>query len=418
MERSRVKITGINYNSSQMKIGIIKERKSPPDRRVVLSPSIVKELLEQYPELRIEVEESDVRFFQDNQYVEAGATLVKDVSNCDVLLGVKEVPVDALIADKTYFFFSHTIKKQSYNKGLLKACLDKNIRLIDHETLVDDTGHRLIGFGRYAGIVGAYNTFRAFGIKYELFDLPKAETLAHQEDLIAHLKRPFLPPIKIALTGFGKVGFGAKEMLDGMKIKEVGVADFLTKSYDEPVYVHLDTKDYYKPIDASKTFDKSDFYAHPEKYTSDFERFSTVTDVFVAGHFFKTGNPAILTQAMLNGAHNEIKVIGDVSCDVDEGPIAATLRVSTIQDPFYGYYPSKNTEVPYDHPAAVVVMAVDNLPCELPQDASEGFGRIFADKIIPALLEGDTAGILERATITNQGKLTPNFSYLESFVNS
>lgn len=399
-----------------MKIGIIRERKNPPDRRAVFSPSKASEVMKEYPDVEIVVEESDNRFFSDDSYRENGIKVVDDLSDCDILLGVKEVPVDALIPNKTYFFFSHTIKKQKHNRKLLQACLEKNIRLIDFETLVDDSGHRLIGFGRYAGIVGAYNTLRTFGIKYELFNLVKAEGLQHQNELIERLKRPYLPPIKIVLTGFGKVGKGAKEMLDGMKMKEVSIDDFLSKSYDVPVYTHIDTKDYYKRIDG-QDFDKQDFYQHPEKYTSNFERFSQEADVFIAGHFYKNGSPKILTREMLNAAKNTIKVIGDISCDVDNGPIDSTLRVSTIAEPFYGYYPRTGEEVHFEHPGAVVVMAIDNLPCELPQDATDGFGEMFTELILPEILKIERSEILNRATITENGKLRERYLYLEDYVN-
>lgn len=398
-----------------MKLGIIKERKSPPDRRVVLSPKKITEILNLYPDVEVLVEESDIRVFSDDTYQEQGISLSDDMRSCDVLLGVKEVPVSHLISNKTYFFFSHTIKEQVHNKQLLQACLEKNITLIDHETLVDANNVRLIGFGRYAGIVGVYNTFRAFGIKYDLFNLVKAETLKNQEELIGRLKRPYLPPIKIVLTGFGKVGKGAKEMLDGMKIKQVNEVDFLTKSYDVPVYTQIDVDQYYKRIDGS-TASKQDFYEHPEKYESDFQKFSEVADMLIAGHFYKTGAPKILTKEMLNAPKNQIKVVGDISCDVD-GPIDATLRASTIAEPFYGYYPRENKEVSIEHPAAVVVMAVDNLPCELPKDASEGFGEVFVERILPAFFNGDKDGVLERATITKDGKLTPRFAYLQGFVD-
>lgn len=399
-----------------MKIGIIRERKNPPDRRAVFSPSKASEVMKKYPDVEIVVEKSDNRFFSDDSYRESGIKVVTDLSDCDILLGVKEVPVDALIPNKTYFFFSHTIKKQKHNRKLLQACLEKNIRLIDFETLVDDSGHRLIGFGRYAGIVGAYNTLRTFGIKYELFNLVKAESLKHQNELIERLKRPYFPPIKIVLTGFGKVGKGAKEMLDGMKMKEVSIDDFLTKSYDVPVYTHIDTKDYYKRIDG-QDFDKQDFYQHPEKYTSNFERFSQEADILIAGHFYKNGSPKILTREMLNAAKNTIKVIGDISCDVDNGPIDSTLRISTIAEPFYGYYPRTGEEVHYEHPGAVVVMAIDNLPCELPQDATDGFGEMFTELILPEILKIERSEILNRATITENGKLKERYLYLEDYVN-
>lgn len=396
-----------------MKFGIIKERKNPPDRRVVLSPSALVELKKHYPQAEIVVESSDIRVFANSEYEKVGFKIVTSVEDCDVLIGVKEVPVENLIPNKTYIFFSHTIKKQQHNQKLLQACLQKNITLIDHETLVDAKNKRLIGFGRYAGIVGAYNGIRAFGMKYELFNLVKAETLPDQNALIERLKRQTLPNIKIVLTGFGKVGMGAKEMLDAMKIKEISVDDFLNKNYSQPVYTHIDIDDYNKRLDR-KPFDKLDFYTNPSLHTSDFERFTKVADIFMTGHFYGNGAPEILTLKMLQSPNNNIRVVADISCDV-EGPIACTIRSSTIANPIYGFYPFKNEEVDYMHPAAIVVMAVDNLPCELPKDASEGFGETFIKHIIPAFFNNDLDQILERATICKKGELTEKFSYLEEY---
>lgn len=397
-----------------MKFGIIREGKNPPDKRVVFSPQELLSFKNNHPEATFKVEHSPIRVFRDEEYEALGFEISDDMSDCDILFGVKEVPVENLIPDKTYFFFSHTIKKQQHNKKLLQACLSKNIRLIDHETLVDENGGRLIGFGRYAGIVGAYNAFRAFGIKYDLFQLKKAEELKSQKDLIERLSKPYLPPVKVVLTGTGKVGMGAREMLDGMKMKRVSVEQFLHKEFDEPVYVQIDVPDYYRRIDGTEgSFE--DFKENPQQYESDFEKFALNADIFIAGHFYKDGSPKILTKEMLNSAHNAIKVIADISCDID-GPIESTLRASTIADPFYGYYPRENKEVAVDHPAAVVVMAVDNLPCELPKDASEGFGEMFLDHITPAFFNGDKDGILRRGTICENGELTQGFAYLKDFV--
>ncbi|OJX48885.1 MULTISPECIES: NAD(P)-dependent oxidoreductase [Flavobacterium] len=398
-----------------MKFGIIKERKNPPDRRVVFTPEEASRLLKEHPEVELKVESSDIRIFNDDEYRSQGLNVTDDVSDCDVFFGVKEVPVEALIPGKKYFFFSHTIKKQPHNRKLLQAILEKNIDLYDHETIVDTDNRRLIGFGRYAGIVGAYNGIRAFGIKFELFNLPKAETLSGKSDLVARLKRQILPPIKIVLTGHGKVGMGAKEILDGMKVKEVTPEDFLSKKYTQPVYTQIDVLDYNKRIDG-KVIDKEDFYNNPQDYTSDFERFSKVADIFMAGHFYGNGAPVILTREMLNSKDNKIKIVADISCDVD-GPIASTIKASTIAEPLYGYLPSEHKEVEIYHPAAIVVMAVDNLPCELPKDASEGFGEMFMEHVIPAFFNGDKDGILQRAKITENGKLTKRFEYLQPFVD-
>ncbi len=397
-----------------MKFGIIKERKTPPDRRVVFSPSELLLVKNQFPNAEFKVESSDIRVFTDAEYINSGIEVSENMDDCDVLIGVKEVPVEALIPNKKYFFFSHTIKKQTYNKDLLQACIDKNIELYDHETVVDANNTRLIGFGRYAGIVGAYNGIRAFGLKFEIFSLPKAETLANQAALITQLKKTFLPPIKIVLSGKGKVAFGAKEILDGMKIKEVSVSDYLSKTYTYPVYTMIDVQDY-NSDKSGVAFNKSKFYSHPENFISNFERFATVSDIFMAGHFYGNGAPEILTREMLAAPNCKIKVVADISCDID-GPIACTLRASTIANPNYGYLPSEHKEVDMFHPSAIVVMAVDNLPCELPKDSSEGFGEMFLEHVIPAFFNGDASGVLARAKITENGKLTPRFDYLQSYL--
>jgi alanine dehydrogenase len=398
-----------------MTFGIIKERKNPPDRRVVFTPEELVRLKSEHPEAIIKVESSDIRIFSDSQYSDLGIEVSEDMSDCDVLFGVKEVPIDSLLPNKKYFFFSHTIKKQPHNRKLLQAVLAKNIELYDHETIVDSKNRRLIGFGRYAGIVGAYNGFRAFGIKFELFNLPKAETLKGKEELITRLKRQTLPPIKIVLTGHGKVGMGAKEILDGMKIKEVSPSDFLNKIYAQPVYTQLDVLDYNKRKDGL-VLTNTDFYKNPNDYVSDFERFTKVSDLFIAGHFYGNDAPVILSREMLNAPDCKIKVVADISCDVD-GPIACTIKASTIADPIFGYLPSENKEVPYSHPGAIVVMSVDNLPCELPKDASEGFGEMFMEHVIPAFFNGDKDGILQRAKMTENGKLTDRFHYLQDYVD-
>lgn len=397
-----------------MKFGIIKERKNPPDRRVVFSPNEIKTIQEQFPVVSFKVEPSDIRIFSDAEYQNLGIEVTDDLSDCEVLFGVKEVPVEALIPNKKYFFFSHTIKKQPYNQKLLQAVLEKNIELYDHETIVDAANKRLIGFGRYAGIVGAYNAIRAFGIKFELFKMPKASALKGRDVLVQQVKRQIIPPIKIVVTGTGKVGSGVKEMLLAMKIKEVSVENFLTKKFTQPVFTQIDVLEYNKRMDGQK-FDTKDFYKNPSEYESDFERFTKVADIYISGHFHANVAPQILSQKMLQASDCAIKIVADVSCDVN-GPIACTLRASTIEEPLYGYLPSENKEVDVFHPAAIVVMAVDNLPCELPKDASEGFGEMFTQHVIPAFFNNDADGILARAKMTENGVLTERFNYLHDYV--
>ena len=397
-----------------MKFGIIKERKNPPDRRVVFSPNEIKTIQEQFPVVSFKVEPSDIRIFSDAEYQNLGIEVTDDLSDCEVLFGVKEVPVEALIPNKKYFFFSHTIKKQPYNQKLLQAVLEKKIELYDHETIVDAANKRLIGFGRYAGIVGAYNAIRAFGIKFELFKMPKASALKGRDALVQQVKRQIIPPIKIVVTGTGKVGSGVKEMLLAMKIKEVSVENFLTKKFTQPVFTQIDVLEYNKRMDGQK-LDTKDFYKNPSEYESDFERFTKVADIYISGHFHANAAPQILSQKMLQANDCAIKIVADVSCDVN-GPIACTLRASTIEDPLYGYLPSENKEVDVFHPASIVVMAVDNLPCELPKDASEGFGEMFTQHVIPSFFNNDADGILARAKMTENGVLTERFSYLQDYV--
>jgi alanine dehydrogenase len=398
-----------------MKFAIIKERKNPPDRRVVFSPTKLKELKEQFPSAEMKVETSNIRVFSDDEYQKAGFEVSKNVNDCDVLFGVKEVPIDALIPNKKYFFFSHTIKKQPYNRKLLNAILEKNIELFDHETISRENGARLIGFGRYAGIVGAYNGFRAIGLAKETFNLPKAETLENQQELISELKKINISNIKILLTGNGKVAYGAKEMLEAMHIKEVSVIDYLTNIFNEPAYCLADVLDYNQRKDG-KVIDNFDFYNHPEEYQADFMRFAKVTDFFIAGHFYGTGAPYLFTRQDAKSKDFNIKFVADISCDVN-GPVASTIRASTIANPFYGYNPQTESEVNFKDKNAIVVMAVDNLPCELPQDASEGFGEMFLQNVIPAFFNNDKDGVLERAKMTEHGKLTARFSYLQEYVD-
>ena len=398
-----------------MKLGIIKECKNPPDRRVVFSPKKCKEILIKYPELEIKVESSNVRIFSDNDYRNEGIEVVNDVSDCDVLLGVKEVPIKNLISNKKYFFFSHTLKKQEYNRELLNEILSKNIELYDHETITNKNEVRLVAFGRYAGIVGAYNGFRTYGLKFDLFKLPKAEISHDQVMLIEELKKIKLPTIKIVLTGKGRVSNGAKEMLDGMGIKETSVDKFLATTFNEPVYVQIGVVDYNKRKD-SEFFNKFDFFKNPQEYISDFKRFSNVADMYIACHFYGTDAPYIFTRDEAKSKDFNIKVVADISCDID-GPVASTIRSSTIENPIYGYNPITEQEVNYKNNDAIAVMAVDNLPCELPKDASEGFGDSFAQHIIPAFFNNDKNGVLHRAKMTTKGKLTERFSYLQNFVD-
>lgn len=398
-----------------MKIALLKERKNPPDKRTVLPPHICRELMHQFPQLTIKVESSVDRVFSDDDYQKEGIEVTNDISDCDVLLGVKEVPFDYLIPNKKYFFFSHTIKKQAYNRKLLKAILAKNIELYDHEVIVNADGIRLVAFGRYAGIVGTYNAFRTYGLKYQLFEIPKANVHFDQNELVEELKNLKLNPFKIVLTGTGRVGNGVKEILDAIPIKEVSVDAFLNETFSETVYVQIDVLDYAKRKDG-KVIDVFDFFNNPLEYENNFERFAQVADLYIAGHFYSEGSPEIISEEMMLNPNFNITVIADISCDINT-PIASTIRSSTIENPIYGYNKFTNEETDYHSPMAIAVMAVDNLPCELPKDSSDGFGENFAKYVIPAFFNNDKDGILQRGLMTQNGKLTERFNYLQDYVN-
>ncbi|UZO80933.1 NAD(P)-dependent oxidoreductase [Aquimarina sp. ERC-38] len=395
--------------------GILKERKTPPDRRVVFSPSAIKKVMTLFPEASFKVEPSDIRVFSDQAYKDQGIEVTTNLTECDVLLGVKEVPIDHLIPDKKYFFFSHTIKKQPYNRKLLQAILQKNIELYDHETIVNQNNNRLIGFGYYAGVVGAYNGLRAYGLRENIFTISKANALEDQKELVKTLKQINLPPVKIIVTGKGRVGQGIRELLTAVGIEEVTKQKFLNEDFDKPVFTQLDALDYNQRKDKIQ-IDIQDFFQFPEEYQSTFIQFAKVSDIYMAGHFYGDGAPFIFTREDAKQPGFKLKVVADISCDVD-GPVASTLRASTIENPLYGYDPKTEKEVDFDNPKAITVMAVDNLPCELPADASEGFGEMFLEYVIPAFFNKDKDGILKRARITENGKLTERFAYLQDYVD-
>ena len=398
-----------------MKFAILKELKNPPDRRVVFSPEILAEARTQFPDAEFVVESSDIRVFSDEAYAQLGFEVTDDVSDADVMIGVKEVPIEYLIPNKKYFYFSHTIKKQPYNRKLLVAMLERNIEMYDHETIVHDNNMRLIGFGRYAGLVGAYNGLRALGLRDGLFNLPKVETLVDLNDVKAELNKITIPNIKILLSGTGKVAHGAKEILDHIGVKEISDALYLTSQFTEPIYCMVDVMEYSKRVDG-KVGDRWAFYKDPTGYESNFMSYAKETDFFIAGHFYGNNAPYLFTRKDAKHPDFRINLVADISCDVD-GPVASTIRASTIANPFYGYDPKTEQEVAFDAKDAITVMAVDNLPCELPKDASEGFGTTFLEHVIPAFFNNDKKGVLKRAKMTENGELTERFSYLQDYVD-
>ncbi|PRY89709.1 NAD(P)-dependent oxidoreductase [Mongoliibacter ruber] len=398
-----------------MKIGLIKEGKTPPDKRVAFTPQQVKDIQERYPgAFEFFVQPSPIRCFADEEYEALGIPLTEDMSDCDWLIGIKEVPIPNLIADKTYLFFSHTIKEQAYNRKLLQTILEKNIKLLDYEVLKNENGQRTVAFGRWAGIVGAYNGLWTYGKKSGLFDLKRANECFDRDELEEELKKVQLPPIKIVVTGTGRVGKGVLEVFNSIALREVSPHELIHNYYDEAVFAVLDNDDYNR----RKTdggFDQKEFYAEPQKYESHFLKFAEVSDILIAAAYWDNRAPRLFTRQDINSEDFCISVIADITCDI-EGSIPTTLKPSTIADPVYDV-DRETFEVlePFGKQNSISVMAVDNLPTELPRDASEEFGSHLSEHFIPELLK-EKSKILDRATITKDGDLTIEFIYLKDYV--
>jgi saccharopine dehydrogenase (NAD+, L-lysine forming) len=400
-----------------MKIGILRENKTPIDKRAPLTPEQCVEVQKKFPHVSIDVQPSIVRCFNDNEYAAVGIRLSEDLNDCDILMGVKEERVEDLIDGKKYLIFSHVIKKQPYNRELLQTIVKKNIQLMDYEVLTNKEGFRIIGFGRFAGLVGANSGLRAFGIRNQLFDLKPAHECENLAEMLINLDTINLPPLKIAVTGDGRVAGGVLEILNYLKITRLSPEQYLQiENPPVPVYVQLLPGDYVRRKDDYE-FDLFHFYIHPEMYENSFIPFAETTDLLLASAYWDPKAPVLFTPDDMKSESFRISVISDITCDI-EGSIPSTKRASTIEDPFYDYNPvTEEIEPAFTSPNNITVQAVDNLPCELPKDASLDFGRNLIDKVFPSLFGDDTDGIIERATITRNGKLTRRFSYLQGFVD-
>ncbi len=402
--------------ANRITIGLIREGKVPPDKRVPFTPAQCVEIQQRFDGVKVICEESETRCYKDEEYRAEGIEVVADIKGCDVLMGIKEVQIKDLIADKTYFFFSHTLKKQPYNKKLLQEILKKRISLIDYEVLKDRHGNRLVAFGRYAGIVGAYNALLTYGKRFGLYTLRRAYECFDLNDLKRELRKVKLPAIKIILTGSGRVGKGAMETLDSADIRKVSPEAFLHSRFEEPVYTQLSSADYHKRREGG-AFNRDEFHRYPERYDSTFRNFATQSDMLIAGAYWNPRAPVLFTRADMQLPEFHLKVIADVTCDIN-GSIPSTKRPSTIVDPLYDYDPATDSvRPPLSSGEFVTVMAVDNLPCELPRSASEEFGRDLIDRILPVMVGEDEDGVIERATVTRDGRLTEHFMYLQDYVS-
>lgn len=401
-----------------MKIGILRETKTPPDSRVPFSPAQCRQVEDEYPGIRIFVQPSPTRCFTDREYSDEGIELAENLQNCDVLLGVKEVKTQYLLPDKTYFIFSHTIKKQPYNKELLRSILEKKIRLIDYEMLTDGRGVRIIGFGRWAGLAGTYIGMRALYLRQGNRSLVSALECKGLEDMMHRATVNSPGKIRIALTGDGRVAGGAEEMLNTFGVRKVTLDEYLHHELlDGPVYTQLDPSKY-NAHKSGKEFDLQDFFSFPQDYISNFARFCSKTDLLIMAAYWDPRAPVLFTAEDMRKPDFNIRVIADITCDI-RGSVPSSLRTSTFAEPYFDYNRTmEREEPPFSDPAHVTMMTIDNLPCGLPKEASVDFGHHIIKNIIPLLRGEDTENIIERATIASEGRLTERYSYLQEWVNS
>ncbi len=399
-----------------MKIGILKESKTPADNRVPLTPLQCKQLEQKMKGVKVVVQPSKERCFTDSEYKQTEILLQQDISDCDVLLGVKEVKPEYLIPDKTYLFFSHTIKKQPHNRELLKAILKNRIRLIDYETLTDSNGMRLMGFGRWAGLVGTYNGIRAFCIRYHIPGLLPVQHFKGLQDMIKHVLTVKLPPLKIAVTGGGRVAGGSGEILAAAGVRMVSVEEYIhTDDFNIPVYTQIEPEAYNKRK-TGEDFDLAHFFRHPEDYVGNFNRFCSTTDLLVMAAYWDPRAPVLLTIEEMRMDDFRIRIIADIACDIN-GSVPSSIRTTTHENPYYDFNPLKEKEEEaFSNPSNITVMTIDNLPCGLPRAASTDFGNSLVQKVLPRMLHGGEDDIITRATITEGGKLTSRYNYLADWI--
>ena len=392
-------------------MAVLREDKNPPDARVPLTPRQVAKLRKAGYD--ITVQPSAHRCFSDEEYRKLSVPLVEDVTDREVLLGIKEVPIDRLVEGKTYCNFAHVAKFQPYNQQLLQALLAKRIRHIDYEYLTDDNGKRLIAFGYWAGMVGAHNGLWTYARRTGTFSLPRLHTLldyAEAKRVYAQLR---LPPLRVVLTGTGRVGNGAARVLRDMGLRKVTPDEFLAGP-EGAVFTQLPVERYVRRRDG-KAVTRKHFYQHGADYESTFAPYAAVADVFVNGIFWDGKAPAFFSAEAMRSENFRIRTIADVTCDIaPAASVPSTLKASTIADPVFGYDPVTGRETAPFAAHVIDVMSIDNLPSELPRDASKAFGDILIEAILPEF-DRPQSDILDRATITADGALGPRYTYLQDF---
>ena len=398
-----------------LKIGIIKETKTPVDNRVALSPKQVAKLNRRFPQHEIVVQASDIRAFSDDEYRAEGVRVVNDVDDCDVLFGIKEVNIKNLIPNKHYFFFGHVAKMQEYNRPLLQAMVQKQITFCDYEYLVNDNNIRLCAFGWWAGVVGVYYTLRGYGLKHKLYELPKPDHRFTLDRLYNELEKIELPKVKMLVTGAGRVSQGAQHVLEKIGARKMTEETYLSDTtIDNLSFCVADVDRLVKRKDGGK-FSWIDFTHNAKDYESDFMRWANKTDVLLCAHFWGSEAPVYLSEEDLRNKDLRIRMIGDVTCDI-KGSVKSTVRSATHDDPYYDYNAMTEKEEPaFSSTDNITVMAVDTCPNALAMDTSEYFGKMLMQHVFEPLLKGEHSKVIEHSMILKEGKLTSKFAYLKDF---
>jgi len=396
------------------------------ENRVPFSPTQISYLLNKFSNLKIIVQPSNRRCFKDKDYLEAGAQITDNLSSADIIFGVKEVDISILIKDKTYLFFSHTSKVRQYigqtikdkaiiyKKELLKEVIKKNITLIDYENIRDASGkgYRYLGFGRFAGIIGAYNTLNLYLKLNNKQQLPRAFEINNYEQVKKLISKQNFNKLKILLIGSGRASKGAIELLKHANIRQVSINDYLNNKYDEAVFCNISAKKHVERKDG-KDSSYQDYILNPHEYNSKVKNYLYDTDMFIACHYWDPKFPKLFSSKQINEFKN-LKIIGDVTCDIN-GSVPTTIRSTSISEPYYSINTDSMKEIELGN-KGIAVMAVDNLPSELPRDASEEFGNSVISEILPYLIDKDD-GRINRATTASNGKFCENFTYLNDFIN-
>jgi saccharopine dehydrogenase (NAD+, L-lysine-forming) len=395
-----------------IKIGLIRETKIPADNRVAFTPAQCKWIQKSFSNVKVLVESSSDRCYSDREYSAHGIHVTNDLSDCDILLGIKEVSPELLIPGKTYLFFSHTKKKQAYNQKLFKTILDRKITLIDYECLAHDDGQRILGFGFFAGVVGAHNGIMAYGNRTGTYSLPRVKAQKSFRELIHTYFGIKLPEIKIAITGSGRVSLGVLEIMNLLDVIQVEPEDYLARKYSYPVFTQLKGADLYKRKSDGR-YNRDEFHEDPSKYQSLFYPYTKVTDILMNGIYWDEQMPRLFENIHLKANDFAIQTIADITDDKG-GSVPCNLGDNSIEDPVYGVNRSTLQKTAPYIKGSVDIMAVGNLPNELPRDASRYFGEqllkhVFAD------LVGAGSPIIERATMVKEGKITEEFGYLKEY---